>query len=231
MSSIDEIIQAPGSEFDILKETIMKELHSAIPGIVQSFNADTQTASIKPAIRSRKDGKPVDVPLLTDVPVFFPGGASGYITYPISEGDECLVIFADGCVDGWFQNGGIANAVSMRKHDYSDAFAFVGFRSKPKKINNFPNAPYVFGFESANLITAQIAITSGYFTIPYTYIPAHKSVFVQNKHVTGYTTDQILYIITAEEVPSESYYKFYVRKPDGTMPEDGKIVDVDILIC
>ena len=130
LSTADELIQSPGQEFDLLRDSILKDLHVAMPGVVRSFNDLNHTATVQLAIRSRKDGKNMDVPLLLDVPVFFPGGSAGTLTYPIESGDECLVVFADSCIDSWFQNGGVSNAISLRKHDYSDGFAFVGFRSK-----------------------------------------------------------------------------------------------------
>ena len=172
MSSIDEIIQAPGEEYDLMRESIMRELHVATPGIIQSFDSENQTAVIKPVIRSRKDGKNVDMPMLTDVPVFFPGGSAGAITYPVNVGDECLVIFADGCIDGWFQNGGVANAISLRKHDYSDGFAFVGFRSKAKSIASFPSVPSMFGMDKT-IFTAtfdwKTGVNADTLTIPGVY--------------------------------------------------------------
>ena len=133
--SANEIIQAPGEEFDLLKESIKQEINCAKPGIVQSYNPNDQTATIEPAIQSQVGGKNLKPPILTDVPVFFPGGASSGIVFPIQKGDECLVVFADCCIDAWFQNGGSSTPISVRKHDLSDGFAFVGFRSKKNSLS------------------------------------------------------------------------------------------------
>jgi len=134
--SVDEIVQAPGAEFDRLKELIKQEIHCAQPGIVRSYNEAEQTVTVELAIRSLMNGKNVRPPLLSDVPVFFPGGKGAGFTFPISQGDECLVVFSDCCIDAWFQNGGSSSPISVRKHDISDGFAFVGFRSKPNRIQN-----------------------------------------------------------------------------------------------
>lgn len=45
-------------------------------------------------------------------------------------GDECLVIFADRCIDFWWQNGGVQEPVDDRVHDLSDAFCIVGPQSQ-----------------------------------------------------------------------------------------------------
>lgn len=123
---LDEIIQQPGQLERLRKQAVLSSFHVSVPGIILSYDATVRTAKIQPAIRSwRKKENP---PILQDVPVWFPGN----FTYTISAGDECLVIFADSCIDGWWQNGGVSSPITARKHDLSDGFAIVGFRSKPK---------------------------------------------------------------------------------------------------
>ena len=125
---IDEYIQQPGEMQKILKDYIFENLHVAIPGEIVSFDEDTWTAKIQPVIRGWKSAeKP---PLLMDVPVYF----FGEFVFDIVPGDECLVVFSDSCIDSWFANGGVSVPVSARKHDLSDGFAFVGFRSKGRVI-------------------------------------------------------------------------------------------------
>ena len=127
--NIDEFIQQPGQKELLLKESILESIHVALPGEVVSYDSDTRTAKIQPVIRGWKSkDKP---PLLVDVPVFFPGG----FVYTVSAGDECLVVFSDVCIDSWFMNGGVSTPESARRHDLSDGFAFVGFRSKKNIVD------------------------------------------------------------------------------------------------
>ena len=128
MVSIDEYIQQPGQKERLLKDSIMESLHVALPGEVVSYDATNRTATIQPVIRDWKDK--AKAPLLLDVPVFF----LGEYVVDVSAGDECLVVFADKCIDGWFSNGGVSVPISARNHDLSDGFAFVGFRSRKKMI-------------------------------------------------------------------------------------------------
>ncbi|MEQ5195390.1 Gp138 family membrane-puncturing spike protein [Klebsiella pasteurii] len=122
------------------RKTLNEQLRVALPGIIQSFDPDTVTAVVQPAIRyierdndGNKNTK--DYPLLVDVPVIFPRGGGCTLTFPVKEGDECLVIFADRCIDFWWQSGGIQEQVDGRMHDLSDAFAIVGPQSQAKKIS------------------------------------------------------------------------------------------------
>ena len=113
-------------EKEALKHEISGMIHVALPGVVQSYDADFRTAVIRPMMRKKIKGKPMRLPLLRDVPVFWQGSGMP----EIHPGDECLVVFADCCIDGWFETGNDTLPPSERMHDLSDGFAFVGFRSK-----------------------------------------------------------------------------------------------------
>ena len=122
-----------------LAQAIMSAMRVSIPGIIQSFDPDAVTAVIQPAIKGVEHDTSgaeisVNLPLLVDVPVVFPRGGGCTLTFPVKEGDECLVIFADRCIDFWWQSGGVQEPVDGRMHDLSDAFCIVGPQSQAKKI-------------------------------------------------------------------------------------------------
>jgi len=124
----------------MLADSIFSSLRVSLPGIIESFDPESCTCTVQPALR----GQLVDasgnysssaLPLLVDVPVIFPRGGGCTITFPIAADDECLVIFSDRCIDFWWQNGGVQETVDPRMHDLSDAFAIVGPQSQAKKIS------------------------------------------------------------------------------------------------
>ena len=107
---------------------IMFRIRCAIPAIVQSYNPYQNTIEAQPAIRERlvlEDGsiQYLNLPLLINVPVAFPSSGSASITFPISKGDECLVIFSDLAIDNFWTSGSIQNPVEVRRHDLSDGIA------------------------------------------------------------------------------------------------------------
>lgn len=119
-------------------ENRLKDVHTALPGIVQSFDPERQTAQVQPAIkRIYTTAGPVDLPMCLDVPVHFPRGGDFCITWPVAEGDECLLIFSERCIDRWFVQGNTQEPDEYRMHDLSDAFAIVGFNSVPRVIEDF----------------------------------------------------------------------------------------------
>ena len=112
-------------EIKALKQDILASMHCALPGTVVSFDAETQTAVIQPAVsRVISVSQPLSLPLLRDVPVFMP------VSFPVNPGDACLVIFADCDIDAWFESGEAEVPGSPRMHSLSDGFAFVGFRTR-----------------------------------------------------------------------------------------------------
>lgn len=114
---------------------------TALPGIIQSFNASAMTCEVQPTIKvpvRQIDGTTVTValPLLVDCPVQFPSGGNCSLTFPVAPGDECLVVFASRCIDSWWQSGGVQEQAEVRMHDLSDGFVLLGFRSKPRALAN-----------------------------------------------------------------------------------------------
>ena len=135
-----EKVSLSPEEREALKQELFASLHCALPGTVVSFDPSTQTAEIRPAVRSGG----LALPVLSDVPVFFPGSRDSAITWPVSAGDECLVVLADTDIDAWFDSGEVSAPRSARKHSLSDAFAFVGFRSRPNALPDFSEEERLF---------------------------------------------------------------------------------------
>ena len=105
------------AEVSAIKREIQESLHCALPGLVEAFDSQKGTVSVRPALRMR-DG---ELPLLKDVPVFRVPGME------IQPGDKCLVIFADADTDAFLETGEVSACRSARRHSLSDGFAFVGF--------------------------------------------------------------------------------------------------------
>lgn len=118
------------------------DLRVAAPGIIKSVDYGKQTCTVQLAIREKlRDEKGnidnVEIPLLPDVPFFVYSGGGYCLTLPIKPGDDCLVVFGDNCMDAWWQSGGVQNQVERRRHDLSDGFAIVGFRSQPNVVSGY----------------------------------------------------------------------------------------------
>jgi len=128
---------------DLVKKDIMISLNCHHVGTIQSFDATKQTATA--TINYKKtyfERLPsglyhavlVDYPVLIDCPVVVLGGGPVALTFPIAQGDECLVMFNDRDIDNWFQSGQVGPVATSRLHSFSDAILLVGVRSAGKAI-------------------------------------------------------------------------------------------------
>lgn len=140
--NINELYSSEEEYHRVNADAIKNDLRVSCPGIIQSFDADTQTVTVQLALREKMktlDDKEewVQIPPLLDVPIVIPRAGGYALTLPIKKGDECLIMFSDMCIDAWFSHGGIQNQIEKRRHDLSDAFAILGTWSQPRKISNY----------------------------------------------------------------------------------------------
>ncbi|ENA1747506.1 Gp138 family membrane-puncturing spike protein [Yersinia ruckeri] len=127
-----------------LQSSVSSQLRVSMPGIVQSFDADSVTCDIQIGIKGESGGESTNLSVLTNVPVVFPRGGGVTMTFPIKSGDECLLVFGDRCIDFWHQSGDIQETVDERQHDLSDAFAIIGPQSQAKKISGISTSAAQF---------------------------------------------------------------------------------------
>lgn len=149
MITNNERQDSPELVLKAVADSLSTSLRVAMPGIIQSFDAGAVTATIQPAVKAsvrQSDGSlsSVALPLLVDVPVVFPRGGGVTLTFPVAAGDECIVVFADRCIDYWWQNGGVQEPVDQRQHHLADAFALVGPQSQAKKISGISTSAAQF---------------------------------------------------------------------------------------
>lgn len=134
--NISEWIGNEEEALKVMTENYIQNARVAIPAMIVRFDPQKQTASVQPAIKDTLQGQSVALPELSDVPVQFPRAGGYSVTFPVKEGDECLLVFSDMCIDGWWQSGGIQNQAEKRRHDLSDACAILGITSVPKALKN-----------------------------------------------------------------------------------------------
>lgn len=135
-----ERIFCPEEQARAAHESHQTRIWTALPGIVQSFDPAKNTCVVQPSIQGAvrtQDGSEsaVSMPLLLDCPVLWQGGGGCTLTFPIKNGDECLVVFSSRCIDAWWQSGGVQPQAEFRMHDLSDGFALVGVRSLPRALS------------------------------------------------------------------------------------------------
>ena len=175
--SLQDRIQS-GSALDVsyaVAKRIQAQIWTALPGIIQSFDSSALTVTARSAVKGslrQPDGtyKDLTLPLFLDCPVVFPHAGGLSLTFPIRSGDECLIVFASRCIDGWWQSGGIQAQPEARIHDLSDGFVIPGPWSQSKKIGGWSGSE------------AQLRTDDG---------AAFVAVNVNNHNITAKTTTNI----------------------------------------
>lgn len=125
-------------------------LFSSRVAVVQKYDAANQFVDVQPQLKETYEdatGEPsvASLPVITNVPVYFPGGGDFMMTMPLQQGDEVLLVFSDRSMDLWKENGGEVDPVALQRHALTDAVAFVGVRSKPNRLQEVDTSRAVFG--------------------------------------------------------------------------------------
>ncbi len=137
-----QLLDSPEMAMLQVTQLVKAEMWCAMPGIVVAFDPAKLTCSVQLSIQVQVTDESLtqtwtSISVLVDCPVVFPSGGGCMLTFPILPGDECLVVFADRCIDAWWQSGGVQTQMDSRMHDLSDGFVIPGPRSLP----NVPGAP------------------------------------------------------------------------------------------
>lgn len=135
------------------KGDIKTEMNCVAIGTVVDFDpTNTQTLTVQiNYVRVLLDAVPTNAPntdqtttktlpypQLVRCPLMILTGGPSYMTFPVENGDECVIFFNDRDLDTWWSTGAVANPPnSNRLHDLNDGIVFVGVRSLANKISLF----------------------------------------------------------------------------------------------
>ena len=126
---------------DLAGDKVKSSMNCVSIGTIQTFYPANQTADVALNYKIWQGNSPstpvVSYPLLVNCPVVILNGGGSYITFPIKEGDSCLVLFCDREMDTWFTNGGTNAPQSARVHDLNDGIALVGIYNSLNSLSNY----------------------------------------------------------------------------------------------
>lgn len=113
----------------------LADLRVALPGRIERYDASKQLADVAPLLKDQiegPDGKvtAVGLPVLTGVPVVFPGGGGFRLTFPVQRGDLVLLVFSDRSLDKWLSGDGReVDPGASHMHSIADAVALPGLHT------------------------------------------------------------------------------------------------------
>lgn len=146
---------------------IASELNCMRIGIVQEFYPDDLTVQVQIAGKKQVGLNPDGTQIVREYAPIYAKVCycNPFITYPIKQGDECILLFADREIESWFINGDINPETHPRMHDLTDAVALFGIRSIPNMIQILNDCLHLFFGNSSIELTKNGVNINGELTI------------------------------------------------------------------
>jgi len=144
---------------DAVRYAIIQELtnvHTALPAQIVQYDYTKQKAQVQPVLSKRyTNGEVQELPLINNVPVIFPRAGGGSLTFPVVEGDTCLLVFIERSTDIWKSRGGIVAPTDPRKFDLSDPVAIMGLFPFTEDSFAENNEDVVLTFKGSKVVIKQ----------------------------------------------------------------------------
>lgn len=139
-----------GAAFRDIIDAFLREVHTALPCSVVSYDNATQTCAVQPGIKRvvvDEDGNEAveSLPQIVGVPVGFYTGGGFMMTLPVAAGDTGLLIFSELPIDTWLDTGKEADPGDLRHHGLGDAFFLPCVRPTGKKLADASADTMAFG--------------------------------------------------------------------------------------
>lgn len=125
----------------VIKRLISERLDGLrvmLPGRVESYDQAALRVSVQPLIQhgfiDPETGNRVveRLPVVTDVPIVFPGSGGVRVRFPINRGDTVMLVFSSSSLDRWLVSGREVDPSDDRRHHLTDAIAVPGLLSFPE---------------------------------------------------------------------------------------------------
>ena len=106
----------------------LKDLYTCMPGIVESYDAETRRAVVKGALKVVTTKKEeIEREAIHNVPVVFPSGGGFAMTFPLEPGDPVLLVYSQRGLANWEKTLGVAAPDMFGFLSEKDAIAIPGF--------------------------------------------------------------------------------------------------------
>lgn len=132
------------------------QMHVALPGKVESYDASTQTASIKPMVKQVTEAEEGEIseslPVIPNVPIAFPRAGGFFVSFPVAKGDTVLLVFCDASIDEWRATDKESEPGDLRKHTLSGAVAIPGVYANANKLSDAHDENMVMGEDGGGQI-------------------------------------------------------------------------------
>ena len=114
--------------FAFLNEWLRTAIHTATPGIIETFDPTSRRAEIRFALEAvLRDETCIEKSPMLDVPILMPVGAGGGMYISLAKGDPVWVMFSERGIQRFKESYTRSEPYPRRLFDESDAVAIPGF--------------------------------------------------------------------------------------------------------
>lgn len=117
-------------------ESRLNDVHTSIPGRIQSYDDSTGLASVEPLVKISRVNQDntvsiIEIPIIDNVPVCILGSTDFILKFPIKKGTGVAIFFSEVAI-GNFINGGnsVVDPEDAAQFSLTDAFCILGLWGK-----------------------------------------------------------------------------------------------------
>ena len=150
----------------LIKNMIHDQLRNALvcfPGIIDSYDAQKNTASVQPLLRTQSDKGPVPYGVIPDVPIMISAGGGYYIRVPFQKGDMVQLAFSAFDIHRAMEG----SATDESEDIFNAANCFINGGLRKKTAPSFPGVPtedgILIGHESGYYMSIRNDVFKFYF--------------------------------------------------------------------
>ena len=121
------------------------DIHVSMPGEIVSYDAATQTATVRPGLRrvlfDAEDNQVAEeIPPIQNVPVSWPGGSGLTLHGTLAAGDTGDLIFSTYSHNEWQASGQVSTPGDLKTHNLGSAKFYPGLRNKKNAAPDTDNS-------------------------------------------------------------------------------------------
>lgn len=131
----------------------METVHTMLPGIVQSYDSATRTATVKPTVKLRSlHGDMLSIPPIPSVPVVWPSTSAFSLFGRLQQGDGVMLVVSEASIGNWQRGTEEAEAEDETRFSLQDMVAVPGlWAEKRVPKHNLGTADWGMASESVVL--------------------------------------------------------------------------------
>lgn len=177
------------------------DLHTGLPGEIISTDGSKCDVRILLKRKFIDEDDPIELPVITNVPVKFQRTEKAGLSLPLKKGDSGLLVFIERSMDTWLVQGGCISPGSKRKFDLSDPVFVPGlfpFNSPPQNFDG--TKLFVYNESSKMELSPDGTIELKNDTGTYRMTPAGKFALTNGTEEVLALFDEVLDALLAAKV-------------------------------